>query len=307
MIMENNILIYRNCPLCNSNDFKTLYKRNYNIKNIKEELFSARRERKKRTYEHNTFLKCNVCGMVYSNPIINPSVVNKLYEKSKYNYKGEEENLKNTYKNFLSDMNQFIKNKQRLLDIGTGNGFFLLEALKQGYKEVYGIEPSKHAVEMADNKIKKNIIQDILKEDQFKDEFFDAITLFQVIDHIENPNGVLRICNKFLKKNGAILFISHNVDSLSSKILGEKSPIFDIEHTQLFSVNTMTKILKKNGFKVIYSYSVPSTFTLGHWITMTPIPKKIKDNIKEILKKTGLIDKTIKMRPGNFGIIALKK
>ncbi len=305
--MENNILIHRNCPLCNGKVSKALYKRNYKIKNIKEELFSARRERKKRTYEHNTFLKCNNCGMIYANPIIRPSVVNKLYIESRYNYGDQEENLKSTYGSFLKKMGKFINIKGNILDIGTGNGFFLMEALKQGYKTAFGIEPSKHAIELADEKIKKNIIPDILRDNQFKKDFFDVITLFQVIDHIEDPNSVLRICNKYLKEKGFILIISHNVDSWSSKILGEKSPIFDIEHTQLFSQKTISKILKKNGFEVINIKSVPSTFTLGYWVTMTPLPKKLKDSFKKMLAIVNLVNKKVKIKPGNFGVIAIKK
>jgi 2-polyprenyl-3-methyl-5-hydroxy-6-metoxy-1,4-benzoquinol methylase len=301
---DTQIFIHRDCPLCKRKDANILYKRNYEVKEIQENLFSARRERKKKTYEHNTFLKCKNCGLVYANPIIESSVVNQLYKESKYNYGDQEEDMKNSYGRFLKDIEKFIKNKGRILDIGTGNGFFLLEALNQGYTEAWGIEPSKHAVELANKKIRERIILDILKEDQFKEESFDVITLFQVIDHLEDPNLVLKICNKYLKKRGAILCISHDVSSLSSKLFGEKSPVFDIEHTQLFSKKTIEKILNRNGFKVIQFKNIQSTFTLEYWIRMSPLPKKLKEFIKKILGN--LNSKKITIKPGNFGVIAIK-
>lgn len=302
---KSEIMIYRNCPLCQNNNFKIKYKRNYNLKELQENLFSARRERKKSTYEHNTFLKCKNCGLIYANPIIKPEILEKLYKKSKFNYGDQEKNLKRSYGRCLKKAEKYVT-KERILDIGTGNGFFLLEALKQGYEEVYGIEPSEHAVELADDKIKKNIIKDILRGNQFKSDFFDVICLFQVIDHIENPNEVLRICNKYLKEGGIIICVSHDVNSLSAKILGEKSPIFDIEHTQLFSKKTISKIIKNNGFKVLEIFNMSNTYTLEYWITATPIPISIKKIFKLFLEKINLTSKEITIKPGNFCLIARK-
>lgn len=305
-MLQKKIMIYRACPLCGEKNSKIKYKRNYDLNELKEELFSARRERKKKTYEHNTFLICKNCQLIYANPIINSLITEKLYKKSKFNYQDEEKNLKKSYGNCLKIAEKYIKNKERILDVGTGNGFLLIEALEQGYKEVYGIEPSKHAADLADKKIKNKIINDILKEKQFKHNFFDVICLFQVIDHIEEPNKVLKICHKYLKKGGVIICISHNVESMSSKILGEKSPIFDIEHTQLFSKKTISKIFSQNNFKIIKIFNMANTYTLEYWITATPFPKKIKDVLKKILKSMGLHNKDITIKPGNFGIIAEK-
>jgi 2-polyprenyl-3-methyl-5-hydroxy-6-metoxy-1,4-benzoquinol methylase len=301
------ILIFLNCPLCESNDSEIKYKRNYNLTELKSDLFSARRERKKKAYEHNTFLKCKKCGMIYANPIINPALLEKLYKKSKFNYGGEEKNLKKSYGDCLKKVNKYIGNKQKILDVGTGNGFLLVEALEQGYNEVYGVEPSKHAVELADKSIKNKIIIDVLREKQFKNNFFDVICIFQTIDHITNPNNVLKICNKSLKKGGALLCVSHNVDSFSAKLMGEKSPIFDIEHVQLFSKKTIAKILEKNYFKVVKVFDIINTYTLNYWISLAPLPKSVRSSFKKISSTLGLKDKKISIKPGNFGVIAIKK
>lgn len=301
------ILIFLNCPLCESNDSEIKYKRNYNLTELKSDLFSARRERKKKAYEHNTFLKCKKCGMIYANPIINPVLLEKLYKKSKFNYGGEEKNLKKSYGDCLKKVSKYIKNKQKILDVGTGNGFLLVEALEQGYTKVYGVEPSKHAAELADKNIKNKIIIDILREKQFKTNFFDVICIFQTIDHIINPNNVLKICNKYLKKGGALLCVSHTVDSFSAKLMGEKSPIFDIEHVQLFSKKTISEILKKNGFKIREVFDTINTYTLNYWISLTPLPKYVRNGFKKIFSTLGLGGKEISIKPGNFGVIAIKE
>ena len=70
-----------------------------------------------------------------------------------------------------------------MLEIGCGNGFFLKEALAQGYTSVKGVEPSVKAVSMADRGIAKHIICDIMRPGLFEKEQFDAVCMFQVLDH----------------------------------------------------------------------------------------------------------------------------
>ena len=56
------------------------------------------------------------------------------------------------------------------------------------------------------------------------------ISVFQTFDHIPNPNDFLQDCLKILKKDGIIIAINHNIDSISHRILKERSPIIDIGH-----------------------------------------------------------------------------
>ncbi|MDP3026144.1 MAG: class I SAM-dependent methyltransferase [Nanoarchaeota archaeon] len=302
----SKLLVYRRCPLCDRAKYKTKYYKNYNIKDLEMSLFSARRERKKKTYEHNTFVKCVNCGMIYANPILNPSVTEKLYKESEFNYGDQEDNLKTSYGAFLRHAKKYFSNGKNLLDIGAGNGFFLTEALNQGYINCYGVEPSKQAIRLANEKVKENIINGPLKDNQFKSNFFDIITIFQTIDHLEYPNEALSICNNYLKKGGLLLCISHDVDSLSSKIMGERSPIFDIEHTQLFSKRTISEILRKNGFEVLEIINFSNKYSLRYIIKLSPLSKPIKKLFIKIFKSTNLLDKKMNIRLGNFGVIARK-
>ena len=304
--LKKDILVFRNCPLCGNKNSKIRYKRNYKLTQIKEDLFSARRERKEKNYEHNTFMVCKTCNLVYANPIIKSKIIERLYKKSKFSYSDEEENLMKTYGNCLKRAEKYVK-KGKILDIGTGDGFFLKEALVQGYENIYGVEPSKHAIDLADKKIKKKIKRSILKKGQFKDKFFDVICFFHVIDHVAEPNKFLGICYNYLKKGGVIICVSHDVEASSAKIMGERSPIFDIEHTQLFSKKTISKILEKNKFKIVEIFDVTNIYTLKYWLKVSPVPQFIKTKLRKIFHFSGLINKKIAIKPGNFGIIAIKQ
>lgn len=300
-------MIHRDCPLCNSKNSVVKYAQNYNLSQLKEEFFSARRERESTVYEHNTFRKCNQCGLIYASPILNPELVEKLYKKSKFTYGEQAENLKKSYGTCLKMIEKYLKEKKVFLDIGCGNGFLLEEALAQGYKEVWGVEPSSDAANLASSKeIKKHIVVDILRDGQFKPKTFDVVCFFQTIDHVINPNEFLQICHTILKPGGILLCVSHDVEALSAKIMGEKSVIFDIEHTQLFSKDTISKICKRNGFESLEVFDVKNTYTFGYWLNAAPIPIMIKEPIGKISGALCLMNRDVTIKPGNFGFIAKK-
>src|SRR4030067_1483160 len=247
-------MIIQSCAICESNNYTVLYPENFDIKKINSRIFSARRLPDR---IHYRIVKCNSCGLLYSNPILEYSKIEKLYQKSFTSYDEHLENLKETYSFYLRELHchprpdrgssldsRFRGNdKLRLLEIGCGNGFFLEEAKHQGY-EVYGIEPGKKSVDKAKPEIKKNIINDIFRYGQFKKNFFDVICCFQTFDHVPNPNEMLKECYVLLKKGGLMLFFNHDAGAWQNKLMGEKSPIIDIEHTYLFDKSTRRKILE---------------------------------------------------------------
>ncbi len=195
--------------------------------------------------------------------------------------------------------------KPKLLEIGCGNGFFLEEANKQGY-EVYGVEPGKKSVQKAKPSIKKNIIIDIFKPGLFKIDFFDVICCFQTFDHIPNPNTLLTDCYRSLKKGGLMLFFNHDVGAWQNKLMGEKSPIIDIEHTYLFDQKTMRKIFEKHKFKVLEVKSAFNIHHLSYWLHLFPIPNVLKLPLIKILDKIVIGKIKLKLNPGNLVIIAQK-
>ena len=96
--------------------------------------------------------------------------------------------------------------KQRLLDVGCGDGDFIFRA-KAKFKEYYGIDVSSLRIERAKEKSK-----DILDGDNihfynydvgegipFGNSFFDAVTCIAVLEHIFNPPNVLDEIHRVLK------------------------------------------------------------------------------------------------------------
>jgi len=121
---------------------------------------------------------------------------------------------------FVKDIN--VKNK-KVLDVGCGYGWFEINALKRGVKEITAIEISANDLRTASENIKdKRLIfkvAGVLKL-PFKDKYFDTVVAWEVIEHIPKNTEVtmFKEINRVLKKKG-IFYLSTPYDSFWSKYL----------------------------------------------------------------------------------------
>src|ERR1035438_9115266 len=128
--------IITECLLCNTNDYtKVKYKQNFSPEDLTGDIFSARRTTE---HYHYQFLECTKCTSVFSSPILPYEQIANLYKASKQNYDNEVSYIAESYIHYISENDSIFNSKERALDIGCGNGFFLRELQKKGFKEVYG-------------------------------------------------------------------------------------------------------------------------------------------------------------------------
>lgn len=143
-----------------------------------------------------------------------------------------------------------------LLDVGCGDGRFLLTCKKAGFG-ASGIEGGEAARRAA---FKKGLFiypRDLLMQD-FKSKKFDVITLWQVLEHIDSQNFYLKKIKKIIKKDGLLYIGLPNIDSLQYKIFRRFWFHLDLpRHLFAYNPKTLSAILEKNGFRVIkldYNY-----------------------------------------------------
>lgn len=295
------------CAICGMFGESTeLYSARLGEEAIDAQAFSARRFYDRKI--HFRWVQCNQCGLLRSDPVlVAPEDLKKLYQESHFTYATEVKNLTKTYGRYLKKINHYITRKERLLEIGCGNGFFLEEALRQGYQEVYGVEPSREAVAKAPETIRHNIRIEMFKGDLFPQNFFDAICVFQTFDHVSDPAVFLRDCLALLKPGGVLLTFNHNSRSWSARILGERSPIIDIEHTYLYNTKTMRTIFERNGFTVFNVCATFNKISLGYLWSLVPImPLHVKRTISWLLIWLRLGRISVWVPLGNLYCIAQK-
>jgi len=292
------------CAVCKaSGNFTILYPKNFQPDSFTREIFSARR---KPDRVHYQIVRCRRCGLVYSNPILAAENIHELYHQSHFTYQDKIEDLNRTYGSYLQRTLPYAGGRERLLEIGCGNGFFLAHAKTLGVANVYGVEPSTEAVAQAEPELRPRITQSVFQTGLFPSGHFNLICAFQVLDHVVDPNRFLRLCYDYLKPGGAMLCICHNISAMMAKLLGEKCPMIDIEHIYLFNRQTLPRIYQQNGFRLASVFAVKNTYPLSYWLSLLPVPGGMRRVLTAGLSKLGLLERRLTLRAGNQGIIAVK-
>jgi len=204
------------------------------------------------TDEEFNLVQCRQCGLIYVNPRPIREEMDKFYPKEYYNEQNQISKLVVKLVHYMKIQNTMsFKKKGRILDVGCGDGGFILHFKKRGW-EVYGIDTSEAACKLAIEKLGRNIFNCKLKDCHFPDSYFDVVTLNHVLEHMSDPNGELREIHRILKDGGILLLSTPNIDCLQFKITRERWFGLDLpRHLYHYSHKTIVSILKKNGFNVV--------------------------------------------------------
>jgi SAM-dependent methyltransferase len=135
-----------------------------------------------------------------------------------------------------------VKLDQEILEIGCGTGTILKNLKAHGYS-VTGIEPTNTGFSSC---IEKNLnVQNKYLNEYFPDSKYDAILLFDVLEHIENDLKALQHIHDHLLKSGGIIIIAVP----SSPILWSQLDV-DVFHFRRYTFRTMSKLLKNSNFEI---------------------------------------------------------
>lgn len=140
----------------------------------------------------------------------------------------------------------------RLLDVGCSSGAFLQAAVQLGYC-AEGVEPAPKAAATA-RAAGLEVHQGLLQEAAYADGQFDAITLFEVIEHLQQPQDLLKECRRILRPGGILLVGTGNTASWSMAALGARWEYLHIAkhggHVSFFNPGSMASLAERSGFAV---------------------------------------------------------
>jgi SAM-dependent methyltransferase len=290
------------CAICAADRPSTeLYPANLDTGAFTAEVFSARRLPDRLHYR---MVRCDVCGLVRSDPVMPAEALTELYAKSTFDYGDELESLRTTYGAALDRAAAHVDQRHGLLDIGCGSGFVLELARDRGWSDLHGVEPSGDAISKGAPDIAPLIVQDMMRDGLFPPESLSLITLFQVLDHMPEPLELLRTCLGILEPGGVIMAFNHNVESWSARLLKERSPIIDVEHTFLYSPETMRKLFTAAGFAVISVSPVRNTYSIAYLLHLLPLPRRLKQMLLPRLRGSRIGKHQLTVPLGNLCLLA---
>lgn len=230
---------------------------------------------------HYRMVRCDRCGLLRSDPVIDPSALAALYATSTFDYSGELGALQRTYGGALARIERRLTDGRRdgLADIGAGNGFVLDAARARGWTGLVGVEPSSDAIAHATPQTAPLMVQAMMGPGVLPEGQLSAITLFQVLDHLPDPLALLQECRRALSPGGVILAWNHNASALSARLLGARSPIVDVEHTYLYDPGTMRQLFTAAGFTQPQVSAVWNRYSLRYLAHLLPLPGPLKRGV----------------------------
>jgi 2-polyprenyl-3-methyl-5-hydroxy-6-metoxy-1,4-benzoquinol methylase len=218
-------------------------------------------------------VKCPQCGLVFVSPRANPRQLYALYDETYFrnndsgtvgytDYIKDEANIRKTFAGRLARLERFIK-PGRLLDVGCAAGFFLSEAHKRGW-QVEGLDVSGFAVDYVKRCLGLDARQGTLSELDFQPESYDAIAMWDVIEHVPDPKAYFRKAAELLHPGGVLALAAPDVDSLPARLTGKRWVGYKLaeEHVYYFSATTLSRMLNDVGFDVLNVRHVGKYVTL---------------------------------------------
>lgn len=304
MLAPSIALEPRTCPICGAGAKPRLYAE-ANV--APEELGAyAFASRKLPEYMHWQLRECRGCDLLYADPAPGPDALAALYRDADFDSRREAGYASRTYGRLLARIVPNLPDRDGAADIGTGDGAFLRELLAAGFRGVSGIEPSLAPIRAADPEVRPLIRCDLFREDSFAPGTLSLITCFQTIEHLADPLAFCRAAARALKPGGALFLIGHNRRALSAKVLGRKSPIYDIEHLQLFSPASLRRLLASAGFGRVEILPVLNRYPVQYWARLFPIPGGLKPTVLGALQTTRMGRWVIPLPAGNLAAIAYR-
>lgn len=298
-------MVTRACPVCGSNDESRVFaEANFDPGRWNRFAFASR---KLPEYMHYRLIACPVCDLIYSSPIPSLNALAEAYHEADFDSANEAHYASQTYTAFLPRLVARFPDRVGALDIGTGNGAFLEQLLAYGFTEVAGVEPSQAPITAARNDIRPLIRHGLFQGEAFAPKQFRLITCFQTIEHVYDPLTLCCDAHGLLKEGGALFLICHDRRALSARLLGLKSPIFDIEHLQLFSERSVRFLLERCGFVDIEIKTIVNRYPLGYWGKLFPLPDRPKRTVLAALRRTRLGSLPISLPAGNLAAVGFKR
>jgi SAM-dependent methyltransferase len=242
-------------------------------------------------------VRCNQCGLIYQNPRPTLDEIGVHYpnEYDSFNPEtGENESglMRQAVQYGLRKRFRFVSRHRsggRLLDIGCATGLFLNEVARHPAWEAFGVEINETAAQRARDGFGLSVFTGTLEQAAYPGEYFDAVTLWDVFEHLHDPKGTLDEIGRILKPDGLLVIRVPNNRSWDSQIFRKAWAGLDQpRHLYVFDPLTMKEILSRAGFKVVQGSSrIGSypTFVLSvrFWLVMRETAPRRRERIIRLL------------------------
>jgi len=202
-----------------------------------------------------SYARCHNCELLYAPIFYRPDQLGALYGQMAPNMDVVPmAALLKTQKGYFQTLKKNSPLLNGYIEIGPDIGIFTENCSKEGSFDNYWLcEPNKEVAVALAKSVGNNrftIIEDMFGFSQIPDQSAGAAVMIQVLDHLLDPVATLSELRAKLLPDAKLLIVTHNEQSLLRKIVEWRWPAFCLQHPQIYNPNSITKLLRKAGYKV---------------------------------------------------------
>jgi len=241
--VEHQLKEIENCPICGEKEHRFFLEAEDH--NVSKDAFKI--------------VECSKCSFRFTSPIPTEETIGEYYKSENYvSHSGTKKGLVNKIYHVVR--NRAIKQKEKLasrnsneksiLDIGCGTGDFLGYCKTQNWKTL-GLEPDESARKIAseNNQIEAKELTHLYA---IKENSFDVISMWHVLEHVYNLNKDIEQYKKILKENGTLIVAVPNCSSKDAEHYKKDWAAYDLPiHLYHFRPNDMKKLFANHGMEVV--------------------------------------------------------
>lgn len=260
----------RPCPVCgNERRGRVVAESNVDPEALGRFAFASRKQPE---LMRHRLVECSECDVVYANPAPSAAMLADAYEQADFDSAEEARYAAATYASVVRRLMGRLPGEGGALDIGTGDGAFMVELDRMGFTRVEGVEPSTAPRAAAPDGVRGRIRAGVFAAADFAPRSMRLVTCFQTIEHVPDPLALCRDAAELLVPGGALLVVAHDRRALVNRAMGLRSPIHDVEHLQLFSPASLRRLLSEAGLVGVGGRHIVNRYPLGYWMRLAPVP-----------------------------------
>ncbi len=202
-------------------------------------------------------LKCHNCGLGVLSPLPTPDVIASFYQETFYSTSSQLRfnSVVETLRMMLGRMRclgirKLMRRKGKILDYGSGAGHFV-SAMRR-----LGVDVSSVDIANQDNSLIQG--RDVIAMDNerprmnFPEHYFDAVSLWYVVEHLLSPRETIREIRRILKPGGILLLAQQDFSSLQSRFFKVNWLVLDPpRHIYQFNEKNLTSLCEELGFSLV--------------------------------------------------------
>ncbi len=251
---------------------------------------------------HAQIVECQHCGLVYANPRWPNEYLLEAYAAVEDEaYIRERTGRELTFDRHLQALEHITGPAQgrRLLDVGAYIGVFVEIAQAAGWTAC-GVEPSRWAAAEARRR-GLQVINGTQTAPELAGRQFDVITMWDVIEHVDDPRGELTRAYDLLKPGGILAVHTMDVDSLVARLMGRRWPWLMGMHIYYFSQRTLGQMLREVGFEVLWSGVQGRYLRLGYVATrVAALHRPTGRLLARLLRRLKLDERPVSLNTGDL-------